>query len=82
MNLETRRFKAFLGGLMTKEKEFKKEYVQQLDNHLSKGLSFLSFGGVIQCSHRLLYSYLKKNPEFKAVHQKHKRKQCVSIYKV
>lgn len=43
---------------------FKPEYCDLLVEHMSKGLSFNAFAGVIKVSQAVLYKWSKKYPEF------------------
>lgn len=43
---------------------YKPEYCQMLIDHMSEGLSFLSFAGVVSVSYDTLYEWEKVHPEF------------------
>ncbi len=43
---------------------YKPEYCQMLIDHMAQGLSFESFGGVVDVSKQTLYDWEKVNPEF------------------
>lgn len=49
---------------MARPTKYKKEYCKQLIEHMTKGLSFESFAGVLQVSNKTLYTWAEKNPEF------------------
>lgn len=44
--------------------KYKKEYCELLIEHMTKGLSFESFGGVIGTHKKCLYDWAEKYPEF------------------
>lgn len=44
--------------------KYKKEYCQQLIEHMGQGLSFESFAGTISVTDRVLYNWLDKHPDF------------------
>ncbi len=44
--------------------DYKKEYCQMLIEHMSEGLSFESFGGVIDCDKATLYRWLDAQSDF------------------
>lgn len=54
------------------EGKFRPEYVALLEAHLQEN-SFPSFAGLIKVNSTTLYLWLKKYPEFSAVHKKYKR---------
>lgn len=54
------------------EGKFRPEYVALLESHLQEN-SFPSFAGLIKVNSTTLYLWLKKYPEFAAVHKKYKR---------
>jgi hypothetical protein len=50
---------------MSEEKYiYKKEYCEQLINHMAKGLSFQSYGATIRTPRRVLYRWVDKHEEF------------------
>jgi hypothetical protein len=44
--------------------DYKPEYCELLIEHMSKGLSFEAFGGIVRKSKQTLYDWLQANPEF------------------
>lgn len=44
--------------------KYKKEYCQQLIDHMAAGFSFHSFGGKLLVGHRTLFDWLDRYPEF------------------
>jgi hypothetical protein len=46
------------------KKKFKKEYCDQLIDHMKEGLSFESFGAIVDCCKDTLYLWLREYPEF------------------
>ena len=50
-----------LGGRPT---TYKPEYCERLIEHMSEGLSFESFCGVVECAKDTLYNWARANPEF------------------
>lgn len=44
--------------------KYKPEYCEQLLKHMSEGLSFESFAGVIEVSNKTLYAWAEQFPEF------------------
>jgi len=46
------------------QKEFKEEYCEMLYEHMSKGLSVESFGGVIRVGKELLYKWFELHENF------------------
>lgn len=45
--------------------EYKKEYDQQLVEHMSQGYSFESFGANVGCGRRTLFDWAERFPSFK-----------------
>lgn len=43
---------------------YKKEYCRKLVDHMSQGLSFESFAGVVHTTKQTLYEWVKKHPDF------------------
>lgn len=48
----------------TKQLKYKPEYCEMLIEHMAKGHSFESFGGVVLCGVRTLYDWAERFPEF------------------
>ena len=49
---------------MGRPTDYKDEYCQMLIEHMERGYSFESFGGVVYASSKTLYNWCEKNPEF------------------
>lgn len=44
--------------------EYKPEYCELLIEHMKRGLSFESFGAVVDCSEQTLYNWREEHPQF------------------
>lgn len=44
--------------------EFKDEYCEMLVNHMAEGLSFETFGAIVDCCKQTLYTWMEKYPQF------------------
>lgn len=44
--------------------DYDPKYCDMLIDHMSEGLSFESFGGVVGCCKETLYSWMRENPAF------------------
>lgn len=64
------------GGRPTK---YKKEYCKMLIEHMTEGLSFESFGGVVGVWKEALYNWVKKYPEFSNA-KKEGTHKCMLFY--
>lgn len=49
--------------------KFKDEYVDMLIKHMSQGMSFMSFGGVVGAGRTTLYDWCDRYPKFKEAKQ-------------
>lgn len=49
---------------MGRPAEYKPEYCEKLIAHMASGMSFDSFGGSVDVSHRTLYNWLEKYDDF------------------
>ena len=67
---------------MPKPTTYKKKYCQMLIDHMSEGLSFGSFGGVIDAGLSTTYEWLKNFPEFKEAYQRAKSKHMLHFEKL
>lgn len=56
------------------EGKYRNEYVELLDRHLVEN-SFPSFAGRVKVNESTLYLWMKKYPEFAAVHKKYLKKK-------
>lgn len=54
---------------MTRKTDFKEEYCQLLIDHMSKGLSFESFGAVVGAGRSTLYLWRDHNKSFMDAHE-------------
>lgn len=52
------------GYVFGRPTEYKPEYCDMLIEHMSKGLSFESFAGVLRMSNKTLYTWAEKQPDF------------------
>ncbi len=50
--------------------KYKHEYVEEVEAHMARGLSFESFGGKIKVDKVTLYKWCDKYPEFKAAKER------------
>jgi len=48
---------------------YRPEFCDRLIEHMARGLSFDSFGGVARVSRRTLYNWIKTNPEFEEAYE-------------
>lgn len=50
--------------------KYRKQYCQELVDHMRQGLSFESFGGVIGVSKQTLYEWMQRHPDFSDARRK------------
>lgn len=61
--------------MLKQEDKYKPEYAGLLETHLQDG-SFSSFAGLIKVNETVLYSWMRKYPEFAAVRIKYKNRKA------
>lgn len=54
----------FTGGDMARPSDYKEEYCEMLIDHMTQGLSFDTFAGVVSVTTKTLYNWLDAHPEF------------------
>jgi len=55
--------------MITKPTLYKKEYCERLIEHMSEGMSFEAFAGVISVTRKTLYNWKEKHEEFLEAHE-------------